>query len=175
MFRDQSYLTKATLGSNTVISEIDSAQDVLADIRKIIRASDIQSKRLQRATGLTTAQALALKKIDELGEVTTRTISDAIDLSQATVTTVLDRLEKNQLVERYRSQKDRRIVHAKLTKQGRQVLAGTPSLLDEKFIARFQQLPDRKRAQISSALAEVARMMDVGAIDTAPTVNGRQS
>ncbi|MHA7872767.1 MAG: MarR family winged helix-turn-helix transcriptional regulator [Hyphococcus sp.] len=154
---------------------LGQANGVLSDIRCIIRASDIHSKKLQRLTGLTTAQALVIRAVNELGEVTTRAISDEVALSQATVTTVLDRLEKNGFIERYRSSKDRRIVHARLTEKGEAVATAMPDLLDEKFIARFADLGAERREEISSALALVARMMNADATDAATAVKGRDS
>jgi len=151
----------------------NQANAVLSHIRCIIRASDIHSKKLQRMTGLTTAQALVIRAISELGEVTTKAISKEVALSQATVTTVLDRLETNGFVERYRSTKDRRIVHARLTEKGAAIMTEMPDLLDEKFIARFANLSAEQRREISSALKQTAQMMDADATDAASTVNGR--
>ncbi|MEL7486491.1 MAG: MarR family transcriptional regulator [Pseudomonadota bacterium] len=151
------------------------AASVLADIRQIIRASDVFSKKLHRATGLTTAQALTLKAIADAGEVTTKTLSTMVAISQATLTSVLDRLEAKALIERYRSTRDRRVVHAKLTDAGEAFVADMPNLLDEHFIARFAQLPATRRKEISSALSEAAMMMNADASDAAPAVNGRSS
>lgn len=171
---DTAVKTFAKNGSAAVADEFAAqANSVLSDIRGLIRASDIHSKRMQRMTGLTTAQALVIRAIGELGEVTTRAVSTEVALSQATVTTVLDRLESNGFIERYRSAKDRRVVHAKLTEKGRSIEAAMPDLLDEKFMARFADLPTKRRKEISSALAETARMMNADATDAAPADNGR--
>ncbi len=149
------------------------AADVLSTIRMIIRASDVFSKKLHRATGLTTAQAVALKAIAEAGEVTTRTLSAMVAISQATLTSVLDRLEAKNLIERYRSARDRRIVHARLTPQGEAMLTSMPALLDDKFMSRFAELPAARRQEISSVLSDMAAMMNADATDAAPAVNGR--
>lgn len=146
---------------------------VLSDIRLIIRASDMQSKRLQRLTGFTTAQALIIRAIADMGEVTTRALSQAVSLSQATVTTVLDRLESHGFVERYRSVKDRRIVHTKLTATGEEASNDMPPLMDEQFLERFGALSVKRQKEISCALSEVAHMMSADATDAAAAPNGR--
>ena len=146
---------------------------LFAAVRRIIQASDVFSKRLHRATGLTTAQALTLRTIAAAGETTTRKLSDAVSLSPATLTSVLDRLEANGLVERYRSATDRRVVHARLTPRGAAQAAETSPLLDSQFIDRFRRLPAKRRKEISSALLEAAGMMNADATDAAPAVNGR--
>ncbi|MEO1252124.1 MAG: MarR family transcriptional regulator [Pseudomonadota bacterium] len=124
---------------------------------------------------MTTAQALIIRSIGELGEVTTRVLSDAVALSQATVTTVLDRLESNEFIERYRSDKDRRVVHSRLTAKGQMTFRDLPDLLDEKFSSRFSALPAARRTEISSVLSEIAQMMNADATDAAPAVNGRNA
>ena len=149
------------------------AAAVLADIRQLIRASDVYSKRLHKEFGLTTAQALTLRAIQELGEVTTRDLSAVVAISPATLTSVLDRLSTRKLVERYRSHADRRVVHTRLTPEGHHQVTHLPPLLDEAFMARFSALPSKRRQGISSALHEVAQMMNADATDAAPADNGR--
>ena len=75
------------------MSETCYLNDVLVSLRRIIRATDLHSKRMIRECGLTTPQVMILKAIEELGDVTVRRISNHVLLSQATVTTILNRLE----------------------------------------------------------------------------------
>ena len=82
-------------------------QEVLVSLRRIIRATDLQSKRVMKASGLTIPQIMVLRAIKSLGDVTVKRISCDVSLSQATVTTILDRLEDRALVERVRSIKDK--------------------------------------------------------------------
>lgn len=145
--------------------------DVLISLRRIIRATDLQSKRIVKSCGLTIPQVMVLRAIKTLGDVTVKRISDDVSLSQATVTTILNRLEDRALVERVRSQKDRRIVNARLTEQGIEVLSSAPPLLHEKFIDRFESLQDWEKTQILSSLQRVATMMDAESIDAAPLLD----
>ena len=164
----------ARTGGASVEAPVQGAETrVLELLRRIIRASDVFSKRLHRETGLTTAQALALKAIGEHRDATTRRISDAVALSPATLTSILDRLEANGLVTRTRSAKDRRIVHSSLTAKGRAIARTLPPLLDKTFLERFARLSAKRKAEISSALEDIVRMMDADANDAAPAVNGR--
>ena len=91
-------------------------------MRRIIRATDLQSKRVAKVCGLTIPQIMVLRSIEALGDVTVKRVSDDVSLSQATVTTILNRLEDRLLTEWVRSTTDRRIVNARLTAKGREVL-----------------------------------------------------
>lgn len=144
---------------------------VLVALRRIIRATDLHSKRIGKATGLTVPQLVVLQAIGDLGEVTTGRVASEVSLSQATVTVILDRLEEKGLISRYRSDVDRRIVHGTLTPAGRHQVDLAPPLLHESFMQRFDALPEPKRRRIQEALDEVAAMMDAGDLDAAPLLD----
>jgi DNA-binding MarR family transcriptional regulator len=150
--------------------ETSQSDRVLISIRQIIRAVDIHSKRLARETGLSAPQLVVLRSIDELGEVTTRVLSLHVSLSQPTVTTILDRLETKGLVERYRSQKDRRVVHTKLTHSGKKTLKTAPPLLQEAFTDAFEALSNSRRNDIVSAVSDLAQMMRADDLDASPVL-----
>jgi len=142
-------------------------QDVLINLRRIIRATDLQSKWISKTCGLTIPQIMVLRSIDSLGDVTVKKLSDDVSLSQATVTTILNRLEDKKLVERVRSEADKRIVHARLTDKSAHVLEGTPPLMHENFIHSFTELAPWEQTQILSSLQRVASMMDADKIGRA--------
>ncbi len=152
----------------STFSEQEVHEDLLVALRQIIRATDLHSKRVLRESGLTVPQIVVLKSVRDLGEVTTREICRHVSLSQATVTLILDRLEERALVERYRSAKDRRIVHTRLTRQGRLALRKAPALLHERFLREFADLSDRRQREIVKALQKVADMMGASGLDAAP-------
>lgn len=158
----------AEIRSRPMQKEGDFSEEVLIALRKIIHATDLHSKQTAKHSGLTIPQIVVLKTVRELGEVTTRQISRRVSLSQATVTSVLDRLEKNGLVQRYRSMQDRRIVHTKLTRKGGAALRTAPRLLQERFLDRFERLPARQQKEFVTTLNRIADMMGVSDLDAAP-------
>lgn len=159
-------------GAKTPAPAVQAAgHDVLVALRRIIRATDLHSKRLLKISGLTTPQVIVLQSIRDLGEVTTGQISAEVSLSQGTVTSILDRLEKHGLIERYRSLSDRRVVHARLTASGEAVLRKAPPLLHERFMDCFAELSPARQHQIIATLNEVAEMMGAGDLDAAPLLD----
>lgn len=153
---------QATAGNGVGLAmpPVDSVSRVLRLLRRINHATDLHSKHLIKATGLTTPQLIVLKSIQELGEVTAGTIAEHVSLSQGTVSMILDRLDTHGLIERYRSSRDRRVVHARLTEAGAQIVARSPSLLREKFIERFGRLTPDQQALAMTTLESIANMMD---------------
>ncbi len=146
-------------------------QEVLVELRRIIRATDLQSKRMVKACGLTIPQIVVLRAIADLGDVTVRRVSEHVSLSQATVTTILNRLESRALVTRVRSESDKRVVNARLTPAGVAVLDSSPTPLHEKFIESFDALKAEEQREILAALQRVAEMMGAEHIDAAPLLD----
>jgi len=147
------------------------AQDVLVALRRIIRATDIQSKRIAKSSGLTIPQVMVLRSIGTLGDVTVKRVAEEVSLSQATVTTILNRLETRGLVVRVRSARDKRVVNARLLPEGETILQSVPALLHERFIERFDKLPILEQQSLVDTLGKLAQMMDAEAIDAAPMLD----
>lgn len=144
--------------------------EVLVSLRRIIRATDIHSKQLSKHSGLTSPQLLILMAISKLGDVTIGTVAKDVNLSQATVTTILDRLEKRNLVRRVRSEVDRRRVHAQLTEEGKKVVEDAPSPLQESFVEKFDQLPEWEQTMLLSSVQKLAELMQASDIDASPVL-----
>lgn len=150
---------------------VNNYEQVLVALRRVIRATDLHSKRLSKHAGLTGPQLLIMRSIRDLGEVTIGTIAEKVSLSQATVTTILDRLEHRELVYRLRSTQDKRKVHAHLTEDGEDILARAPQPLQEDFIKKFQSLHEWEQTMIIASLQRVANMMDADDIDASPVLD----
>lgn len=146
-------------GSSTDADKHVDAQDILFVLRQIIHATDKQSRNMVGKIGITGPQYALLCAIRDLGEVTTRQLSDHVSLTQATVTTILDRLQMRGLIERYRSEKDRRIVHARLSGDSEKLLKQVPKLLQVQFSEQFDALPKDQKIQIFHSFAQVAKLM----------------
>lgn len=142
--------------------------EVLVSLRRILRATSMHSRKLGRSVGLSAPQLLVLRICDEKERPTATEIARAVSLSQATITTILNRLEQRGLLQRERGTSDRRRVHVALTDAGREVLKAAPKPLQESFAARFEALPRWEQYQLVAVLEHVAMMMDAEDLDAAP-------
>lgn len=150
---------------------LDRVEDVLIALRRVIRATDLHSKYLAKTTGLTAPQILLLQAVRDKSQVTIGELAQDVSLSQATVTTILDRLEKRELVYRVRSTSDKRKVHAHLTPLGSETLEKAPMPLQEQFKEQFGDLQEWEQTMIISSLQRVAQMMDAQDIDASPVLD----
>ncbi len=150
---------------------MENLDEVLVALRRVIRATDLHSKHLAKTTGLTAPQILLLQTLRKTDRMTIGEIANEMSLSQATVTTILDRLEKRDLVYRERSTEDKRKVHACLTEQALETLKSSPTPLQEHFARQFSDLQDWEQTMIISSLQRVAQMMDAQHIDASPVLD----
>lgn len=153
----------------------DLQDQVLVSLRRIIRATDLHSRKLGKHTGLTTPQLVIIQAVGSLREPTVSDIAKAVSLSLATVTTILNRLETNRLVVRTRSTIDRRRVIVTLTPEGWEMHACAPKPLQDRFVDRFTKLESWEQHQIVAALERVATMMDAEDLDAAPLLLSGES
>lgn len=150
---------------------MNNIEEVLVALRRVIRATDLHSKHLAKTTGLTAPQILLLQTIRDKGDATIGALANQISLSQATVTSILDRLEKKDLVYRERSKEDKRKVHAFLTEQGTEILKEAPIPLQDSFARQFGDLQNWEQTMIISSLQRIAQMMDAQHIDASPVLD----
>ncbi|WP_221792972.1 MarR family winged helix-turn-helix transcriptional regulator [Oceanobacter mangrovi] len=145
--------------------------EVLVALRRIIRATDLHSKQLSKTSGLTAPQLLILQTLRHNDDMTVGEVAKKVSLSQATVTTIIDRLEKRHYVLRERGTLDKRKVYLRLTDEAYEVLKSAPRPLQESFIRQFQDLQEWEQTMILSSLERVAQMMDAQHIDASPVLD----
>ncbi|MCT4348054.1 MarR family winged helix-turn-helix transcriptional regulator [Vibrio sp. NC2] len=149
---------------------MDKHDEILVAIRQIIRAIDLHSKKLSKEYGLTGPQLILMRAIQEMGNVTIKELSNQTNVSQATTTTIIDRLELNGYVQRVRSSSDRRKVHANLTEKGQELLNNAPPPLQDNFVQKFQNLETWEQSLLLSSMQRVSAMMNAEDIDAAPVL-----
>ena len=149
---------------------MDKHDEILVAIRQIIRAIDLHSKKLSKEYGLTGPQLILMRAIQEMGNVTIKELSNQTNVSQATTTTIIDRLELNGYVQRIRSVADRRKVHANLTEKGQELLNNAPPPLQDNFVKKFQNLETWEQSLLLSSMQRVSAMMNAEDIDAAPVL-----
>ncbi len=145
--------------------------DILVALRRITRAIDLESKKLEKATGLTTSQLLVLDAISKLGDPSPSAIAREVVLSQATVTSLLDRLARNELINRSKSQVDKRQVTVTMTEKGRSRFDEAPDLLQAGFLREYRKLPNWQRNMLVASLQQIAYMMDAEELDASPVLD----
>lgn len=148
----------------------DRARQSLVALRRIMRATDLNARNLARDTGLTLPQLLVLQALADTGALAVKDISIRLGVSQATMTSVIDRMVGKGLVRREKSDIDRRQTMISLTEIGRAKLDSAPDPVQDFYSSRFNALPDWEQAMILAALERVVVLMDASTFDAAPVL-----
>jgi len=147
---------------------MNSIEQVLTSLRRVIRAIELHSQQLVKTLSVTGPQLRLLQLIKSQPNTSLRELANAMSLSQATVTSIMDRLEKRELIARIRSELDKRKIHPQLTLAGKTIVEKAPAPLQDSFVRKFEQLQDWEQHMIIASLQRVAEMMDASEIDAAP-------
>lgn len=83
--------------------------------------------------GITLPQSLVISTLIKSGEMKISELSRKINLSNSTISGIIDRLEKKQLVVRTRSEVDRRIVYVKVSPKFEEIHKGFIKKAEESF------------------------------------------
>ena len=141
---------------------------IVAAIRQIVRAVDLQSRRLVESHNLTGPQLATLQEIARLQPASPSAIARAVHLSPGTVTGILQRLERRDLASRRPSETDRRAVLIEVSAAGQALLDAAPSLLQDRFKQELERLEEWERSMILATLQRVARLMGAEQIEAVP-------
>jgi len=150
---------------------MEKSQDALVLLRQIIRSTDMQEKEISRCTGLTLPQLMTMQALRMSSPLTTGELATEVSLTQATVTSILDRLEKKGLILRERREDDRRKVWISLSADGVELMKGAPTTQQDMFIRRFDDMQPWEQSMVVSALERVSFMLDAQHLDAAPLLD----
>jgi DNA-binding MarR family transcriptional regulator len=151
--------------------ETDFLHPTLRALRRLLRVTELGGKQLAAATGLTTSQLMVLQEIDRRGEIMPSAVANALQFSQATITTLVDRLVAQGLVTRQRSDLDKRRMLLRITGEGRSVLNRAPDMLQDRFGERYSSLPEWEQAMILAGLERLSELLGASDIDAAPLLD----
>ena len=144
----------------------------LIALRRVLRATELYERELAGAAGLTPAQLRVLQiLVSKPGDSATPTaLATQMGVSQATVTSLVDKLVRRNLVYRSPSERDRRQTNVTATDAGRASVAAAPDALQQRFVREFDRLKDWEQAQLVSSLERVAAMLDAAEMDASPVL-----
>ena len=152
---------------------MDRTDQSLIAIRRILRATELYGRDLAQKAGLTPVQIRVLQIVGETGQATPKAIATRMGVSQATMTALIDRLVAKGMVERRRSETDRRQTNVTMTGKGDAAVRSAPDPLQQHYVRQFEALDDWEQSMIVSVLERVAAMLDREreAIDASPVLD----
>jgi DNA-binding MarR family transcriptional regulator len=140
--------------SPAVKAEIDQ---ILEAIIYLYTESRRITKEVARRANLTGPQLTVVKLLEHLGSLSLTELSEKIRSQNSTVTGIIDRMEREGLVSRARSQEDRRVVHIHLTDKGAQLALEVAVEPMEIFRAAIEDLTPTETKELMKILTKIAK------------------
>ncbi|MFO7556989.1 MAG: MarR family transcriptional regulator [Desulfobacterales bacterium] len=155
----------STQSSDNLTKEIklpsDHTKQIIFSIRRLIQASELYTKELNKNFQISAAQLNCILTLYEYGPLPPSKIADHMMVKSSTVTGVVDRLEKKNLAERMRNSPDRRVITIQLTEEGKELAENAPPPIQQKIIDGLKNIGNAKKEQIVRSLNILTNMLDV--------------
>ena len=137
----------------------ETISEIINNIRRVFQVVNEQSKKAEHHTGLTGPQLWAIKTIAQGAPIMVSEIAARMHLHPATVVGILDRLEIRGLVQRVRSQEDRRVVRVELTTSGEDLVRKSPEVAQGLLVAGLEKLKTSNLRTISDSLDQLVGIL----------------
>lgn len=149
-----------------------ASSEILVRIRKITRAINLESKKIQREYGVSIPQVLCLSFLDSLPgkQSTLKEIARYLELNSSTVSGIINRLEKHNLAVRLPKMGDRRTTLIALTSHGEKVLKSIPPLLQDKLTSHLEGASGQEIGTLTVALDQIISLLGIEEIEAAPVL-----
>jgi DNA-binding MarR family transcriptional regulator len=134
----------------------------LAEAFRGIMASTrrLKGRETHRPAALSHAQYSLLFGLAREGQLSARDLACAADLSPATVTPMLDGLAAAGLVERVRSEQDKRVVLTSLTARGEELIEAKRAIYETRWRAALAEFDDHELASATAVLDRIRELFD---------------
>lgn len=136
-----------------------AVSQIIDNIRRVFQVVNEKSKLARRETGITGPQLWAIKLIGEFGPIRVSDLARRMYIHPATAVGILNRLETAGLIERLRTNADRRVVRVQLTDGGNELVTKAPQVAQGLLVAGLEVLPERQLQEIAESLEELVRIL----------------
>ena len=137
--------------------------EILINIRKISRAVNLESKRLEKEHGISIPQLLALTFLKGQAnyQASHKAIKDFLKLNASTVTGIISRLEKKGMIAKLPRLNDRRVSLITLTAKGAKILESTPYPLHHQISDKRESLSKEELQKLTDAFHAINDILNI--------------
>lgn len=131
---------------------MQAAKDVLHAYLQVNRRVSEGLRGHFGAMNLTFPQTLVLTLLESDGPMPVSALAKATGSANSTISGVVDRLEKAELLRRVRSERDRRVIYVEVTEKYRSMQEQNTSYAMERFAQRINTLSEEQLEQVLTGL-----------------------
>ena len=145
-----------------------SIRQLVGNLRHLVRAIYLDSAKMSRQYGLTSAQSSVVRTLFKNGPLSSADLSRKLYVTPSNITGIIDRLDKKGLVERIPQATDRRVVRIQLTAQGHALGEQLPDPIEKKLVASLSHMPHEQVSALCDLIRHLLNAIDADAVVDAP-------
>jgi DNA-binding MarR family transcriptional regulator len=142
------------------MSEMSSGIKIFRSLKRVGHMLKNTMGQHFNAMNLTGPQGMMMGILSHDGEMKISDLSEKIGLSNSTVSGIIDRLEKQGLVERTRSTEDRRVVYVNISAEFKKNSKTNFCKIEKTFEDIMKKATDEEIETISKGLDTLEKLMD---------------
>ncbi len=141
-----------------------------------MRSVNLESKRVDKELGVSIPQLLCLQFLAQQEDYRTNAskLKGFLNLNASTITGIISRLEKKNLVVKLPKATDKRITLISLTERGIALIQNAPITFQQKLSEKLQALPPEKLKTIIDGIDLLTNLMEVDEIDASPIITSEE-
>jgi DNA-binding MarR family transcriptional regulator len=129
--------------------------EVLGLFRMIFRSSSKHSEDIEKTVGVSGTQLWALAEMKEVPNITVNNLAKTMALHQSTISNLIDKMERKNLIQRVRSTEDKRVVYLSLTTAGEEMLQKAPSPVKGILVDALARMSEEDLTQLQTNLTKL--------------------
>lgn len=148
--------------------------EIMISVRKIVRAINLESKRVEKNFGISIPQLLTLKYLKEKPDYksTMRNLREFLSLNASTVTGIISRLETKGYIARLPDPSDKRSTPIVLTSKGDELIKKTNLSLHERISKNLEAIDENEYQAILGSFQTIINFLNIDDLDASPIITG---
>ena len=141
-----------------------------------MRSVNLESKRVDKELGVSIPQLLCLQFLAQQEDYRANAskLKGFLNLNASTITGIISRLEKKNLVVKLPKSSDKRITLISLTAKGLELIQNAPITFQQKLSEKLLALPPEKLKTIIEGIDLLTDLMEVDEIDASPIITSEE-
>lgn len=142
------------------MEEMSKSIQIVRTLKHVMGSLKQNIHREYKDVNLTGPQGMLLGTLAHSGEMKISDLSEKLSLSNSTVSGILDRLEKQGLVERIRSEGDRRVVYVRITPEFEKVAQQRFKIIERKIEEKMSKATPEELDSILQGLKTLEKLLE---------------
>jgi DNA-binding MarR family transcriptional regulator len=146
----------------------------MINVRKIVRAINLESKSLEKNFGISIPQLLTLKYLNECDNYSCslKDLRGVLSLNPSTITGIATRLENKGYIARLPNPNDKRSTPIVLTSEGLDVIKKTDESLHERISKNLEGLSQEEYDKIVKSFDTIISFLEIDSVEASPIITG---